>query len=191
VKDAFRNVTLINFNYDRTVEHFLYVWLQVKFALSEAEAQAAVSGLKIIRPYGTVGPLDWQDREGVPFGSDVGQDLDKIIKLSKSVLTYTEQNLTNEVRSEISTSINKARMIVFLGFGFHHQNMSLLQGRSAEHWRKVFATTLMMREENIPVMQEFIARTGCTPNNPPLLLSWRAHMLLRDLEPALVAASAM
>jgi hypothetical protein len=193
VKDAFRNVTLVNFNYDRTVEHFLYVWFQMKFGLSEAEAKATVSGLKIIRPYGTVGPLDWQhgDGEGVAFGSDVGEDLVKLVKLSRSILTYTEQNLTNEVRSQISTSIYNARMIVFLGFGFHQQNMSLLQGRSAERWRRVFATTFMMRDENIPIMQEFIARTGCTPDNPPMLLSWYAHGFLRDLEPALVAASTM
>jgi hypothetical protein len=191
VNAAFRNVTLINFNYDRTVEHFLYVWLQMKFALSEAEARVAVSGLKIIRPYGKVGPLDWQDEQGVPFGFDIGQDLGRLLTLSNSVLTYTEQNLTTEVRAEISSAINTARMIVFLGFGFHQQNMSLLQGRSAERWRRVFATILMIRDENIPIMQEFIARIGCTPDNPPLLLSWYAHSLLRDLEPALVAASAM
>lgn len=60
--DLFRNVTIINFNYDRTIEHFLFSRLQTNFGLNREEAGKALSALNadMIRPYGSVGPLPWQ-----------------------------------------------------------------------------------------------------------------------------------
>lgn len=40
---AFDNVTVINFNYDRTVEHYLYSALQLQFGLTEPRARAIAS----------------------------------------------------------------------------------------------------------------------------------------------------
>jgi hypothetical protein len=64
---AFQNVTVINFNYDRTVEHFLFSRLQTNFGLTGDEARSAIANLNIIRPYGSVGPLPWQEGDPVSF----------------------------------------------------------------------------------------------------------------------------
>jgi hypothetical protein len=50
-EQAFANVTLINFNYDRTVEQYLYWALQQYGRVSAAVAANAVTSLKQIRPY--------------------------------------------------------------------------------------------------------------------------------------------
>jgi hypothetical protein len=47
--EAFKNVTVINFNYDRTLEHYLYAALQTKFGLDEESAGQFLSNLKVIR----------------------------------------------------------------------------------------------------------------------------------------------
>lgn len=64
----FSNVKIINFNYDRCIEHFLWMALQQVFVLSEERAAALVRTLPIIHPYGTVGNLTWQGELQVAFG---------------------------------------------------------------------------------------------------------------------------
>ena len=61
-----RNVTIINFNYDRTIEHFLFNRLQTNLGLDREEAGQALGALtaNMIRPYGSVGPLPWQQDQG-------------------------------------------------------------------------------------------------------------------------------
>ncbi len=93
-QELFRNVTLINFNYDRTIEHFLYSRLQTNFGYTATEAIDAVSTLKMIRPYGSIGTLPWQARGGIPFGEAIGIDREKLFLLSENVRTYTEQNVS-------------------------------------------------------------------------------------------------
>jgi hypothetical protein len=88
-EQAFANVTLINFNYDRTIEQYLYWSLQQYGRVSTEVAARAVGSLKQIRPYGSIGNLPWQENPGPTFGgSEAGDDL---FSIAKSVRTYTEQ----------------------------------------------------------------------------------------------------
>jgi hypothetical protein len=119
--DAFRNVAIVNFNYDRIIEHFLYARLQTNFGLTAEETVRSISSLNMIRPYGSVGLLPWQTGD-VPFGDQI-QNHERLFALSTNVRTFTEQNLTAEVESAIKSAIEKARLVIFLGFGFHQQNM--------------------------------------------------------------------
>ena len=56
VKDAFKNVTFINFNYDRCIEHYLY-WSLQRIGLGELDAALTITGLNMIRPYGGIGSM--------------------------------------------------------------------------------------------------------------------------------------
>ena len=188
---AFENVTLINFNYDRTVEHFLYWALQVRFGLTESRAGAIARAVatKTIRPYGSIGPLPWwQSRHALPFGAAPSG---KEVQLASSnILTFSE-GFTSDTRAQIQAALEKARVTVFLGFGFHTQNMVLLQARSAESWRRAYATVMGMPQPNWRDLSFAIARAvGCIDASIPLLLEWRAHALLSDLRPAIMAAAA-
>jgi hypothetical protein len=190
--NAFRNVTVINFNYDRTLEHYLYSALQTKFGLTESGAQKALLSLKVIRPYGKIGSLPWQDAEpSIDFGMPSAGDAEKLLSLLQSIRTYTEQEITAQ-QATIQPEMDQARMVVFLGFGFHEQNMRLLRARSAESWRRAYATMLRMDRDNYPTMRTAIARTvGCLEPNMPLLLDAYARRLLVDLRPSLMAAAHM
>jgi hypothetical protein len=188
---AFRNVIVINFNYDRTIEHFLYSALQMTFGLNESDARRVLLGLKIIRPYGAVGSLEWQDGSTTLFGADPAIELDSLFTRSKSIKTYTEQVTTDELSTEMQSIIDRARVIVFLGFGFHEQNMSLLRAKNSVHWRRVFATVFGLHNENYSIIGEKIAMTvGCIPERLQLL-PWPARTLLTELRPSIMAASTM
>jgi hypothetical protein len=55
------NLTIVNFNYDRTVEHFLFSELQTKLGLEEAEAKDLIANLKMV----------WSNRESSLAGSRI------------------------------------------------------------------------------------------------------------------------
>jgi hypothetical protein len=145
---AFQNVTIINFNYDRIIEIYLFGRLQTQFGIEETEAAEIVSNLKIIRPYGKIGRLLWEDGNAVPFGADIEMEHQKLFSLSNNVRTYTEQNLSDMLRNEIKSAMNKARLVVFLGFGFHQQNMKILQASTSEGWRRILGTVSGIEAEN-------------------------------------------
>ena len=189
---AFRNVTVINFNYDRTIEHYVYSALQRQFGLHSKEAARVLSGLKMIRPYGQVGNLPWQDAESsVEFGMASGMnDYKRLAALSQGIRTYTEGELVAALAATIQPQMERARMVVFLGFGFHQQNMTILRARSAESWRRVFATALDMNLNNYPTMRSSIANTVGTLQEP-LLFGSTARTLLVQLRPAIMAAAHM
>jgi hypothetical protein len=59
VDTIFDNVSIITFNYDRCIEHYLYHAIQNYYAIVDVER--LMKRLKIYHPYGVVGSLPWQD----------------------------------------------------------------------------------------------------------------------------------
>jgi hypothetical protein len=71
VGECLANVTVINFNYDRSLEHYLF-WALQQFGHVERDiAKLAVRRMNVVRPYGSIGKLDWDDELGIAYG-DVG-----------------------------------------------------------------------------------------------------------------------
>lgn len=52
LSSAFRNLFIINFNYDRCVEHFSYLWFQQVYGLSEQEAAEVTRQIRVYHPFG-------------------------------------------------------------------------------------------------------------------------------------------
>lgn len=83
----------------------IFYRLQTHFGLTADKANVTVSNLKMIRPYGSVGLFRWQGGT-VPFGARTGTK--QLLSLSESVRTFTEQNLSAALRSEIAQALNAA-----------------------------------------------------------------------------------
>jgi hypothetical protein len=156
---AFANVTLINFNYDRTVEQYLYWALQQYGRVSAGESANAVTSLKQIRPYGSIGNLPWQENPGPPFGgSERGGNL---FSVAKSIRTYTEQQYEG-TDQKIDQALDSARLAIFLGFGYHLQNMRLLKpvtGKTYPNIHTVIATAMGVPEEDRGTLEELLRAT--------------------------------
>jgi hypothetical protein len=197
---AFEKIAIINFNYDRVLEHYLYSALQIKYGLDREVSARVISGLQTIRPYGRVGALNWEiapsgskDEHVMPFGANPELDHELIFSLSKNILTDAEQRVSGEVRNKITRALDEARVVVFLGFGFHSQNMQLFQVPRAVEWRRAFATAFHMDPANHPIMRAAISRAvGCAePDSRVIVRDARAHNMLVTMRPAIMAATAM
>jgi len=158
-EQAFANVTLINFNYDRTVEQYLYWALQQYGQLSADVAANAVTSLKQIRPYGFIGNLPWQENPGPPFGGSKGGD--DLFSVAKSIRTYTEQQYEG-TDQKIDQALDSARLVIFLGFGYHPQNMGLLKpvpGKTYPKIHTVIATAMGVPAEDHGMLEELLQAT--------------------------------
>src|SRR5262249_44924597 len=127
-REVFDHVSFIVFNYDRCLQHFLFHALQKIYGLRDQEAWEIVLDTHIIHPYGSIGELESLGRRGgIPFGGGHGRLSADYIALSEAIKTYTEQITAADLQAQLEAEVHKAECIVFLGFGYHSQNMRLLK----------------------------------------------------------------
>ncbi len=133
LEERLSSITLIVFNYDRCIEHFLYHSLQTYYGIKPDHAAALVRGIEIHHPYGTVGALPWYSREhAVEFGAEPHSK--QLVDLAGQLKTFTEG--TNPDSSEVVAIRNgmaQADIVLFLGFAFHRLNLDLIRPPQNHH----------------------------------------------------------
>lgn len=126
LKARFRDITLVIFNYDRCIEHFLLHALMSYYRLNEQSAADVINCLKIIHPYGVVGSLEWQDRASstkIEFGGEL--HLSQLVQYAERIRTFTEGAHSEQIQ-QLHFNMTHTERLVFLGFAFHRLNMELL-----------------------------------------------------------------
>jgi hypothetical protein len=127
IENIFDNLSIINFNYDRCIEHFLFQAIQRLYPAKGAGYLADLISrkLKIIHPYGVVGELEWQGSgPSIQFGAK--DDSYDLAELSGGIRTYNEEVEDKKKINELHNLVSAAGRIVFLGFHFHKQNVELI-----------------------------------------------------------------
>jgi hypothetical protein len=174
------NVTMIVFNYDRCIEHYLFHAIRNLYRVNEAEAAELVGRIKIFHPYGTVGSLPWQDdQNGIAFG---GEPLaDTLLTLSGGIRTFTESidaSASNII--EIRRRIAQTSVSLYLGFAFHRINMKLLSSAPAhaDPDRMSFATAYRVSDYDVHHVRLALARmTGATLEHIHIRNDLQCHQL--------------
>jgi hypothetical protein len=95
--------------------------------------QKTLVRLKVIRPYGRIGPLEWQGDGGIPFGG-TDESLYEAVTAMSNIRTFTDQIEGSPVLGDINKPLEDAQLLVILGFGFHQQNMQLFTAGYDDHW---------------------------------------------------------
>ena len=159
LKKRFESVTLIIFNYDRCVEHFIYCALRNYYRISETEASELVKSINIYHPYGDVGTMPWINHNGaMDFG--IKPDAQKLLELAQKIKTFTEgTDPSSSEILEIRKHMEKAKRVVFLGFAFHELNMQLIDpgpSKNSSPYRndvRCYATTLDRSESDKKIIE--------------------------------------
>jgi len=157
-------VRVVTFNYDRTLEHFLFHSIQNYYGSSPERAAEILSHLTVFHPYGQVGTLPWQNfGVAVPFGGDMQSSA--LIQVANTLRTFTEGTSEQESQiEEIRTSIFEAEILTFLGFAFHELNLQLLFGSQRDIplrlSKQVFGTAMGLSESNKRAITAELASFG-------------------------------
>lgn len=167
LENVFDEISIICFNYDRCIPHFLRFAIKSLYSISLEKAERIVAKLEIHHPYGTVGPLQtMENRNGVQFGSS--DYTLRLAELSEGIKTFTEQVDDKEKLEKIKDTILNANHLIFLGFGFHEQNMNILEPFKKEQPKTVYATAFGMSESNTIEIEARIKKLGRGSPRKPL-----------------------
>ncbi|MBB3858974.1 hypothetical protein GGQ88_000214 [Novosphingobium hassiacum] len=174
-------LTIINFNYDRSVEHFLPFALVMAYGIDLKEAQAVIAEkLHIIHPHGTIGRLPWQGGEApqAEWGVEQPWNLHAIAGQLKSL---GERKESREIVREVRKAVAGAKRLAFLGFGFQPQNVELLFDGSLSHGPEVLVSAYGTSPGNTATIAQILKRQcGLDSTDQLMVAPVKAWELMRD-----------
>jgi len=159
LKERFKSVTLIIFNYDRCVEHFMFNALKNYYRISETETTEIMKCINIYHPYGSVGSLPcFSNIDSMKFGAE--PNAQQLLTLAEEIKTFTEGTDPNSSDIlEIRRHMGVAQRLVFMGFAFHELNMKLIVPKYEDGNRtrpKCYATTYLISKSDQVVVRSRI-----------------------------------
>jgi hypothetical protein len=120
-----KNITFITFNYDRSLEYFLFYAIKQYYRIDEDKVVGIIDGIKIYHPYGRVGELPFQEGCCIDYGKL--PDAQSLYGLSQLIKTFMEGvDAESEEYQAITGSLAVADRVIYLGFAYYAQNMDLL-----------------------------------------------------------------
>lgn len=126
---ANNNVGVITFNYDRSLEHYLFTALRNRYETTDDDVKKVLSHIPIIHVHGRLGYLPWQDFAPQNERREYEALLKKeAIQIAASGIKIISDNLDDTAEFvQARDLMNKAERIGFLGFGYHPRNMERLK----------------------------------------------------------------
>lgn len=181
VERSLDDISIICFNYDRSIEHFLPHAMVMAFGMSLKEAQLIVSArLRIYHPYGTIGRLPWQPGETaeVEWGTEQPWN---IHNLAAGIRTSGEIMRDHQALMQMRGMVSNAKRIVFLGYGFQPQNIDMLIDYGLSHDPEVIATVFGMSPTNVNSITRMLRRKcGMETDENLIIAAQRANDVMRD-----------
>lgn len=151
ISACLNGVSFVTFNYDRSIEQYLYHSFNSTFALSLDESRKLLRSIPIFHVYGSLGPLPAGEAIGVPFGAE---DL-MVSYAAEGIRTFCEE-IDTEHAERIRRVLIDADRIIFLGCAYHPQNMEILFEKAPSPRQKIWGTTLGMRERQLLELNNYI-----------------------------------
>jgi hypothetical protein len=147
-------LSVVTFNYDRSLERFFFLRLKQLYGLNEFDGVAEASKIEVVHVHGSLGDREFRD---VPYNvTDPRSDLVQRASANIRIISEAAGPEPTPQFSRAHELLESAEAICFLGFGFHPENIArlglakLVEGRAAGYW---FAT----HKDLTPV--EFARRT--------------------------------
>jgi hypothetical protein len=130
-------LSIITFNYDRSIEQYLFTVLKNTYGRSNAECVEQLSKIPIIHVHGKLGSLPWQEKNGRPYENKITPENIKLA--SDQIIIISESNEdSKEFRQafELLKNADEGK-IYFLGFGFNPVNLRRLKFNELKNLKKL------------------------------------------------------
>jgi hypothetical protein len=175
------DLSIISFNYDRSIEHFLPHAFVMAFGMTLQEGQRLIAAkLNVLRPYGAIGRLPWQLGDGpdLEWGTENPWNIHNI---AGQIFTLSERQNNRQLIMSLHSAVATAKRLVLLGFGFQPQNIDLLFDRGLSHQPEVLMTLFEMAATNRNAVIKTIKRkAGLEKDDLLSVMTARCYELMRD-----------
>lgn len=180
-EECFEKLSIVCFNYDRAIEHYLPWVVMRAFGMTHEEACELVAGrLRIVHPYGVAGRLPWQadDENGAIWGAE---NPENVVALSRRIFTASQRAASRQFRSYLRSEMSRGKRLAFLGFGFDPMNVAMLFDELEHDNPDMLISLVDVGETQQKAILRLIHRlTGITDDNLITLEQMKAFELLRD-----------
>jgi len=155
-----QNISFVTFNYDRSLERFLIIWVRATLGVSYEIAVGLVSQIPITHVFGQVGHLPGLAPPGVPPTEYGDSHPSNVWRAAQGIKTYTEE-LESAHGQAVRELLLGARKIVFLGFQYHQPNMRILFEGGFPRAVQVYGTVYEMSIRSIDRLEQGSSNSGC------------------------------
>ncbi len=146
ITEELEKLRVISFNYDRCFQQAIALWISTAYHITLPEAYELVRRIKVVFPYGTIGPLpNAQGLNGLQFGAIPQTATMK--EISGIVRTYSETLLDEQASADLSEAYGFGKVVVFLGCAYHPQNLKLLKDQRNSFERFILGTAKGISED--------------------------------------------
>jgi len=147
-KFAAHDYSFVTFNYDRSLEYFLWRSFQSSFSeIGESIIDKKLREFTFMHIYGQIAYLPWQQKGSKYDYLSKGEiiDIDTLKTLSKNIRVMHDNDRCNDANiGKIQQEIYSADIIIFLGFSFANENLEVLGipnvVKQYQRTRKIYAS---------------------------------------------------
>jgi len=118
-------LSIVTFNYDRSLEYFLYNAFMKSYHLDSAQAIDLIKHIPIIHIYGELGLPKFLGKEGRNYEPIL--DAENIRKCVDGIKIMPEVEETHSTLSHVHKALSEAEKLIVIGFSFHPINVRRLK----------------------------------------------------------------
>jgi hypothetical protein len=118
------SVSVLTFNYDRSLEQYLLTALQNSYGKTTGECAEKLHSVPIIHLYGQLGGLPSLSGEGLEFGAPLNPEV--VRKAADGIQIIHEDVAKNPNFQRAHELLGTAERVCFLGFGYDQTNLERL-----------------------------------------------------------------
>lgn len=127
-------LSIITFNYDRSLEYFLFTALKNTSGRPDEKCAEELNKIPIIHVHGRLGMLPWQGKLSRPYRPECS--LNELEMASKQIIVIREDVKTHKSFKQAFDLMSTSTRIFFLGFGYHDANLERLNIKEIKHISK-------------------------------------------------------
>jgi len=122
------SVSVITFNYDRSLEHYLFTALKNAYGKPPRECAEVLRSISIVHLYGQLGELPTLSRDGLgnAYGSPV--TVESLLKAASGIKIIHEAITDKQPFEQARCMLADSVRVCFLGFGYDQTNLERLMG---------------------------------------------------------------
>jgi SIR2-like domain len=139
------DLSVVTFNYDRSLEHYLHVALRNFFGARFDEHWSQRSPVHVVHVHGALGEVDWSDPNWKPLHGTLNSET--FDRAANKVRIVSEGSRDDEAYAEARHFILGARRVYFVGFGFHDENVDRLAVSGMLAGKAVYSTRFDFSEQ--------------------------------------------
>jgi hypothetical protein len=165
---------IVTFNYDRSMEHYLFLGLRSSFGLKDEAAADLVKQIPVWHAYGNLGDLPYLGQTNVrPYSPTLEPDV--IRKAAASIKIVSEEHSFRPIFNPQSDLLPEAKVLCFLGFSYQFENVRRLGLAPLNQAANVFGSAFGMTEHEKRRINTVFARADLRSIGDRIVLGCDAY----------------